>query len=556
MKLISLDCSDFKRIKAVHCEFKDKGLTIIGGRNKMGKSSILDALVFALGGESCRPVKMKREGAEDDSFIRLTFDDGLVVERSGKNAALKVIDSTGRKEGQNLLNALISKIAINLPKFFNAPDREKARVLLDLLGIGDQLKALDEEEQAKYQDRTAVGRQYKQKNEAAKEMPFYADVPDEPVTATELNRQLAEIMTYNAGIKASLHRIEQSKVRLNSLVATGDKLRVSSESLDGNAERQVATAKQQNAARLQDIDRRMKELEEEKKQASAELEVRLKQIQDSTNNQRETIKKQIEVNESEIETLMDEIQKAESIDTSLKDTKSLEDEIAKIDETNSKVRANKERQARVDEAVALNAEFEKLTAEIEDIREKRLALLNGADLPYPGLSVKDFGDGPVITLNGIPWSDCSGAEQLIISSAIAFAQKKECQFVFMDKFEQFDDVSLDAYEKWLIAHDRQVIATRVSMGPECSIIITDGLVEGQEDIVIDKTPLRKVATASVASDKGDDTPAAEIVKETVSDTIGGGKTIEVASSPSDAMERAKAFLAQKRASAASQQTLL
>ena len=550
MKLLTLDCSDFKRIKAVHCEFKDKGLTIIGGRNKMGKSSALDAIIYALGGESCRPVKMKREGSVDDAFIRLTFDDGLVVERSGKNAALKVVDSTGRKEGQNLLNSLISKIAINLPKFYNAPDREKARVLLDLLGIGDELKKLDEEENTKFQERTLVGRQYKQKSEAAKEMPFYADVPDEPVSASELNKQLSDILTYNAGIEASLKRIEQNKVRLDELVTTGNKLSTSSEALDGNAEKQVATAKAQSAARLADIERRMKELEAEKEKVAQELDCRLSQIKESTENQREAIKKQIELNTSEIETLMDEIQKAETIDSSLKDTQPVKDEIARIDDTNAKVRANKDRQARVDEAVALNEEYEKLTAEIEDIREKRLALLNGADLPYPGLSVKDFGEGPVITLNGVPWSDCSGAEQLIISAAIAFAQKKECSFVLMDKFEQFDDHTLEEFGKWLVENDRQVIATRVSTGDECSFIIEDGFVEGQEGVVIDKSPIKRTAPSVQLADG----TVAPVVKETPSSEVGGGKSMSVASTASDAMARAKALLASKRA--AQQGTLI
>jgi len=544
MKLLSLDCTDFKRIKAVHCEFKDKGLTIIGGNNKMGKSSALDAIIFALGGEGCRPVKMKREGSVDDAFIRLTFDDGLIVERSGKNASLKVVDSTGRKEGQNLLNSLISKIAINLPKFYNAPDREKARVLLDLLGIGDELKALDEAESTKFQERTLVGRQYKQKSEAAKEMPFYADVPDEPVSATELNKQLAEVMTYNAGIEASLKRIEKSKLRLNDLVTTGDNLAVSSQSLDGNAEKLSASAKEQSVARIADIDRRMKELEEEKKKVAQELESRIAQIKESTERQREALKKQIEVNTSEIEQLMDEIQKAETINSSLKDTKPIQDAIEKIDETNAKVRANKDRQARVDESVALNEEYEKLTAEIEDIREKRLALLNGANLPYPGLSVKDFGDGPVITLNGIPWSDCSGAEQLIISAAIAFAQKPGCKFVCMDKFEQFDTISLDAFNEWLVEHDRQVIATRVSTGDECSLIIEDGYIEGQEGVVIDKTPVKCTARPVRTADD-DDSPAG--IEVSNSETIGGGKTIAVPASPTNAMERAKALLAAKRA---------
>ena len=184
--------------------------------------------------------------------------------------------------------------------------------------------------------------------------------------------------------------------------------------------------------------------------------------------------------------------------------------------------------------------------------DSRLALLDGADLPYPGLSVKDFGKGPVITLNGIPWSDCSGSEQLIVAAAIAFAIKPECKFALMDKFEQFDLKSLNKFDKWLCEHDRQVIATRVSTGSECSFIIEDGYVVGQEGLVIDKTPL-KAAKDAIKTMAGVDAPVksdtvVEGVREIVSSEVGGGKRVIVDTTPSAAMSKAMELLARKRQS--------
>ena len=551
MKLISLDCSDVKRIKAVHLDFNEKGCTIIGGGNRQGKTSVLDAILYALGGENYRPVHFKREGALEDGFIRLTFDDGMIVERSGKNAALKVIDSTGKKQGQNLLNALISKIAIDLPRFLNATDSEKAKVLLELLGIGDKLKELDDLEQDKYQERTLVGRQYEQKDKAVKELPFYSDVPETEVSSLELTKQLGDVMKRNAATRAAVERIESNKAELVKLVERGENLEKDRSALDGQAAAQKEQVSINAKNRLDSIEAQIQELQRQKNKVVAEKEQQLKIIDETVVTQKKAFDTQIMENNSAIETLTDEIAKSENIDTSLEDTAGLEKAIQECEQTNAKIRANKERQEKVEESVALKKEYERYTAEIEDIRKQRLALLDGADLPYPGLSVKDFGKGPVITLNGIPWSDCSGSEQLIVSAAIAFAVKKECQFVLMDKFEQFDQKSLDTFDAWLIKQDRQVITTRVSTGNECSVIIEDGYVVGQENIVIDKTPVKaNVSKSPIAADTeapaASETIVCEGVTERVSAQIGEGKRVVVDSAPSTAMTKAMELLARKR----------
>ena len=546
MKLVSLDCSDVKRIKAVHLEFNEKGLTIIGGANRQGKTSVLDAILYALGGEAYRPVNFKREGSAEDGFIRLTFDDGMIVERGGKNAALKVIDSTGKKQGQNLLNALISKIAIDLPRFLNAPDSEKAKVLLDLLGIGDKLKELDDLEQDKYQERTLVGRQYEQKDKAVKELPFYADVPDTEVSSVSLTQQLGEVMKRNAATRAAVERLENNKRELGRLVERGDNLATERNSLEGKAEAQKSQVEKNAQSRIDSIEAQIKELMRQKVKVSDEKDQQLKTIAETVEAQKKAFDTQIKENEAAIETLSEEIVKSENIDTSLEDTSALEQAIKDCEATNAKVRANRERQAKVDESVALKQEYEKYTAEIEDIRKQRLALLDGADLPYPGLSVKDFGKGPVITLNGIPWSDCSGSEQLIVSAAIAFASKKGCHFALMDKFEQFDMKSLDAFDEWLIKQDRQVITTRVSTGSECSFVIEDGYVVGQEDVVIDKSPIKAAKQGTPAEGVPATTTDNSSVRVEVSEEVGGGKKVVIDNAPSEAMNKAMELLARKR----------
>ena len=143
MKILSLELENVKRVSLVRMAPSANGLTVIGGNNAQGKSSVLDGIIYALGGEKYRPSNLQHEGGIANARIRIELSGGLIVERKGKNAALHVTDSTGRKHGQTLLNSFVEELALNLPKFLTMRDDEKAEVLLQTMGISDQLEALD-----------------------------------------------------------------------------------------------------------------------------------------------------------------------------------------------------------------------------------------------------------------------------------------------------------------------------------------------------------------------------------------------------------------------------
>lgn len=74
----------------------------------------------------------------------------------------------------------------------------------------------------------------------------------------------------------------------------------------------------------------------------------------------------------------------------------------------------------------------------------------------------------------------SGSERLKVSTAIVRKLNPDCGFVLLDKLEQMDMETLKEFGLWLESEGLQAIATRVSTGDECSIIIEDGYVAGQE----------------------------------------------------------------------------
>lgn len=128
------------------------------------------------------------------------------------------------------------------------------------------------------------------------------------------------------------------------------------------------------------------------------------------------------------------------------------------------------------------AVFDKLN-DLLNVQEKEFlkdrnincVVLNGANLPLEELSV----DNGVITYKGQPWDNMSGSEQLIVATAIVRKINSQCEFVLVDKLEQMDLETLVDFGNWLKDNNLQAIATRVSTGEECQIIIEDGYVKNK-----------------------------------------------------------------------------
>ncbi len=414
VKISSLELENIKRIRAVQITPTATGLTVIGGNNGQGKTSVLDAIAWALGGERYRPSAPTRDGSVIPPRIRLELSNGLVVERSGKNSALKVTDPSGQRAGQQLLNSFIEELALNLPKFMAASGKEKADTLLKIIGVGDQLTALERQEEQTYNQRRAIGQVANQKEKYAKEMPFYTGVPDKPVSAMELIQRQQNILAQNGENQRKRSRAAQLEAQKQDLRRQLDELQRRYDAICHDCE--IA---QQDALDLQDA-------------STAEIEA----------------------------------------------------DLQNIEAINIKVRANCDREKAEQEAGDYRAQYDALTQELEATRRQKYDLLNNARLPLEGLSV----EAGELTYHGKKWDAMSGSDQLRVSTAIVRALNPQCGFVLMDKLEQMDLQTLREFGAWLQEQGLQAIATRVSTGGECSIIIEDGVAAG---VAMPKPPQSK-----------------------------------------------------------------
>ena len=422
IKINKLEIENVKRVKAVRIKPTENGLTVIGGNNKQGKTSILDAIAWGLGGNRFKPTNAKNTDSIVPPTLKIVMNNGLVVERKGKNSDLKVIDPSGEKAGQNLLDSFVEELAINLPKFMEMNSKDKAQTLLQIIGVGDQLVELEQKEIEIYNKRHAVGQIADQKKKFADEQDYYPDAPNEPVSAMTLIQEQQKILTRNG---------------------------------ENNKKRQEAILIQKNLDISND--------------RLARLQLELSELQEKIESERK-INHQLGIDIITANKTVAELQD--------ESTAAIEKSLNDIEEINVKVRKNLDKEKAESDAQDYRENYDELSIQLQDVRNKKRDLLNDADLPLPELSIEN---GELI-YKGHPWDGMADSEKLIVATSIVRKLKPECGFVLIDKLESMDIDTLETFGQWLESEGLQAIATRVSTGDECQIIIEDGYVKGQDFI--------------------------------------------------------------------------
>jgi len=425
VKIVSFDIENVKRVQAVRVTPAETGLTTLGGDNRQGKTSCLDAIMSALGGEKYSPNDPIRDGSKKAQVI-VKLSNGITVTRlfTDKGTYLKIDAPHSNKSGQGLLNEFINSFALNLSSFLTITDKARAAILLEIIGV--DLTPFDEKSAKLEADRLAVGRMEVKAKGHAESMPYDEAAGATLMTPTDIMAELERMVNVNAKNRDIRERAEAFQANI--------KLQVS---------------------KINHAQKVLFDAEEKVKAANEEL----KEQQDSLARMEGEYKKATE----QTEFLKDE------------DTTALKTKLAEIDAMNAQIRQNLERDKAFEDVATNHEEYLSLQRQIEDIRDEKQALLNGAHMPLEELSVENS----ILTYKGHAWDCMSHAEQLVAATAICQAINPNMGFVLIDKLESMDVKTLREFGAWLEKEGLQAITTRVSKGSECSVIIEDGLVVGR-----------------------------------------------------------------------------
>ena len=435
MKIVKLSASNVKRIHAVEITPDPGGsMVVIGGDNAQGKSSVLDSIMYALGGAGTHPTKPVRTGSKK---ARVVLDLGdLVVTRTFTaygGSTLEVKDAKGEKlkSPQAILDALCAKVAFDPLEYSRMKPAEQAEVLRGLVNL--DTSAVDAEHKRACERRTDLGRQYKQVAGHLAEMPPVDGAPLAEVSVAELAAELQ---------------------RANKLKGDNDATR----RLVGTAEHKLISAKNDLSLAEHEADTIRVEL-------------------DKLNEELSSTMMRIAVHEATVVESNKALDAARTTAAALvdTDTSAIMAAMAGADEANRIYRSEKARKETIASMVRIEADGRKAKEQIEECEEKLRAIIAAASFPVPGLSFSETGG---VLLGGLPLEQASSAEQLRVSVAIGLASNPKLKVLLVRDGSLLDDSSLAMIAQLAAESGGQLWVERVGHGAECSVVIEDGSVVG------------------------------------------------------------------------------
>lgn len=199
MKIISLTAENVKKIKAVRIT-PDGNVVVIRGNNAQGKSSVLDAIQYGLGGGRAQPSEVIRRG-EEHARVVLELDD-IIVERIWKEKGPGRLEVKTKSNGrpkpspQKLLDELVGKLSFDPLAFLQMKPREQVGTLKELLGL--DFDELDSKREDLYADRTVLGRELTKAQATHDEYANFDNVPDKTVSIDALLKKHEEAVQQKA----------------------------------------------------------------------------------------------------------------------------------------------------------------------------------------------------------------------------------------------------------------------------------------------------------------------------------------------------------------------
>src|SRR4030095_1636061 len=195
MKIVKLKAENIKKLVAV--EITPAGnLVQITGKNAAGKTSVLDAIYWALaGGENIQEQPIRQ--GEDHATFELDRGE-MVVRRTfnskdgGATTALTIENKDGLrfKSPQTLLDGLLGRLSFDPLAFMRQEPRRQIETLRTLTGV--DLSKLDAMRQKIYDERTEVNREVNRLNVQVEAAQVPAGAPTAEVSANDVIEKIKE----------------------------------------------------------------------------------------------------------------------------------------------------------------------------------------------------------------------------------------------------------------------------------------------------------------------------------------------------------------------------
>jgi len=423
MQIVNLQTENVKRIKAVQIK-PDGSVIVIGGKNGAGKSSIIDSIMYALAGDRTIPDMPIREG-QSKAEINVDLGEYVVTKRiTPKGSTLVIKNSEGEKfsSPQAMLDKIVGKISCDPLEFSKMSAKKQAEVLM---GFSDfDFQANEEKYKEVYDERTAAKRLMDSSKHQLDGMKQYPDAPEKPVDSSALYQEISA---------AKKHNNKQSEIN--------DKI-----SMHENNIRLFNKSITENKEEIESLKEKISKLEND-------------------NAYKEKLMHNEEEDAKKLKTELDGFVPI--------DVDPLENKLASAFGINSQVEANNRYLAQSYTLAQHQMIWKKLDKELKALQEERTAAVAGVKFPIEGLGFNSKG----VFINRVPFDQCSSAEQLKVSVAVALALNPKLKVLLIRDGSLLDEESMALIAKMVEEAKAQVWIERVGSGKEVTVEIEDGQIK-------------------------------------------------------------------------------
>lgn len=441
MRIVSFSAENIKRLKVV--QITPKGDVVqITGRNASGKSSVLDSIMYALGGEKSIPGEPVRKGC-DKAKIKLDLGTVMVERRftpSGTTISVTNAEGANYKSPQKMLDDLLSTLTFDPLQFSRLKPRDQFDTLRKLVNLPIDIDALNSANQNDYEHRTEINRQTKQLTVQSNSIIVHEGTPTEPEDESAFLDGIQEAGTFNADIQRRQANRDKAVKDVTDLREKAMAVR--------NA---FLEASKEAGDRISDLQKQIEDIK-------SRLQRDAKATEESA-SANESAASALEAKLSAAAPLPAPISIAE-LRTNL--------DAAKV--RNIAVADRKRRESLLEQAKQSEAVAKSLTDAMEARDKQKKDAIKAATMPVPGLG---FGADHV-TYNGIPFDQASSAERLKVSAAIAMAGNPKLRVIRIQDGSLLDDGSMAVLADMAKEKDFQVWVEAVDSTGTVGIYMEDG----------------------------------------------------------------------------------
>ncbi len=453
MRIIRLQAENIKRLVAIDIE-PDGNLVVISGKNKQGKTSVLDCIVYALAGAKNVPAQVIRKGQEK-GYVKIDLDEYVVTWTCTKiKNYLKIENKEGAifRSPQALLDKMVGEISFDPLKFIAMDETKQVETLINLSGIkvdenrlkeigangpfsGNALQKLKQAYTELYDSRSDLNRDVKKLEGALSRIIIPEGMESsEPVSVAELFEE-----------KRQLELVDEKNGKEYQVLSL----------------LKIERGKSDHA--IEQLDSEVHTIEKTIRNLETDL-VAAKKYRD---NGKKGLKK-----------VLDKIDKQNEKVNGLKnsDYTEIDKKISEADNTNDIARKVAEKRKLTEEFGDAKTKTEDLTAGLNNIRDYKESLVLKSQMPLDGLNFQDS----KVTYEGIELSEISNSEKWIVGLHIAMALNPKIRVIRITDGSLLDSETKEMIKKIIGEKDYQLWFEEMDESGKLGVVIEDGEIKNSK----------------------------------------------------------------------------